>query len=37
VITERRRFLATVSGVVAAAAAAAVTDAPNVIAHPKVQ
>jgi TRAP-type mannitol/chloroaromatic compound transport system substrate-binding protein len=37
VITERRRFLATASGAMAAAAAAAITDAPNVIAQPKVQ
>jgi TRAP-type mannitol/chloroaromatic compound transport system substrate-binding protein len=36
-MTERRRFLATASGVMAAAAAAAITDAPNVIAQPKVQ
>lgn len=35
-ITERRRFIAK-AGVVVAAAAAAVTDAPNVIAQPKVQ
>ena len=34
--TERRRFIATASGVVAAAAAA-IVDAPNVIAQPKVQ
>jgi TRAP-type mannitol/chloroaromatic compound transport system substrate-binding protein len=34
---ERRRFLAKASGVVAAVAAAAVTDARNVIAQPKVQ
>ena len=36
-VTERRRFLATASGAMAAAAAAAITDAPNVIAQPKVQ
>src|SRR5262249_48134632 len=36
-MTERRRFIATASGVVAAAAAAAVVDAPYVIAPPKVQ
>ncbi len=35
--TERRRFIATASGVVAAVAAAAIVDAPNVIAQPKVQ
>jgi TRAP-type mannitol/chloroaromatic compound transport system substrate-binding protein len=37
VTTERRRFLATASGVMAAAATAAIVDAPNVIAQPKVQ
>jgi len=37
VITERRRFIATAGGVVAAAASAAIVDAPNVIAQPKVQ
>jgi TRAP-type mannitol/chloroaromatic compound transport system substrate-binding protein len=36
-MTERRRFLATASGAMAAAAAAAIMDAPNVIAQPKVQ
>jgi len=36
-MTGRRRFLATASGAVAAAAAAAIVDAPNVIAQPKVQ
>ena len=36
-MTDRRRFIATASGVMAAAAAAAVVDAPNVIAQPKVQ
>src|SRR5206468_7928967 len=36
-MTERRRFIATASGVVAAAATAAFVDAPNVIAQPKVQ
>jgi TRAP-type mannitol/chloroaromatic compound transport system substrate-binding protein len=36
-MTERRRFLATASGVVVAAAAAAIVDAPNVIAQAKVQ
>ena len=35
--TERRRFLATASGAMAAVAAAAFVDAPNVIAQPKVQ
>jgi len=35
--TERRRFIATASGVVAAAAATAVVDAPVVIAQPKIQ
>jgi len=37
VTTERRRFLATASGAMAAAAASAIVDAPNVIAQPKVQ
>jgi TRAP-type mannitol/chloroaromatic compound transport system substrate-binding protein len=37
VTTERRRFIATASGVVAAATAATIIDAPNVIAQPKVQ
>jgi TRAP-type mannitol/chloroaromatic compound transport system substrate-binding protein len=37
VITERRRFIATAGGVMAAGAAAAVVNAPNVIAKPKVQ
>jgi TRAP-type mannitol/chloroaromatic compound transport system substrate-binding protein len=36
-MTERRRFIATAGGVVAASAAAAVIGAPNVIAQPKVQ
>ena len=36
-IAERRRFIAKASGMVAAAAAAAIVDAPNVIAQPKVQ
>ena len=36
-ITERRRFIATASGALVAAAAAAVTDTPCVIAQPKVQ
>ena len=36
-ITERRRFIAKTGWVVAAAAAAAIIDAPNVIAQPKVQ
>jgi TRAP-type mannitol/chloroaromatic compound transport system substrate-binding protein len=37
VTTERRRFIATAGGVVAAATAAAIVDVPNVIAQPKVQ
>jgi len=36
-MTERRRFIATASRAVAAVAAAAIVDAPNVIAQPKVQ
>ena len=36
-MTERRRFIATAGGVVAAGAVAAMIDAPNVIAQPKVQ
>jgi TRAP-type mannitol/chloroaromatic compound transport system substrate-binding protein len=36
-MTERRRFIATAGGVMAAAAAGAIVDAPNVIAQPKVQ
>jgi TRAP-type mannitol/chloroaromatic compound transport system substrate-binding protein len=36
-MTERRRFIATASGVMVAAAAGAIVDAPNVIAQPKVQ
>ena len=36
-MTERRRFIATASGAIAAVAAAAIVDAPNVIAQPKVQ
>src|SRR5215831_192428 len=35
-MTERRRFIVTASGMVAAAAAA-IIDAPNVIAQPKIQ
>ncbi len=35
-MTERRRFIAT-AGVMAAAAAGAIVDAPNVVAQPKVQ
>ena len=35
--TERRRFIATASGAVAAVAAATIADAPSVIAQPKVQ
>jgi TRAP-type mannitol/chloroaromatic compound transport system substrate-binding protein len=37
VTTERRRFIATAGGVVAAVATAAIVDSPNVIAQPKVQ
>ncbi len=36
-MTERRRFIAKASGAIAAVAAAAIVDAPNVIAQPKVQ
>ncbi len=36
-MTERRRFIATASGAMAAVAAATIVDAPNVIAQPKVQ
>src|SRR6266851_4225630 len=36
-MTERRRFIATAGGALAATAAAAITDAPNVIAQPKIQ
>ena len=36
-MTERRRFIVTASGTMAAAAVAAIVDAPNVIAQPKVQ
>ena len=36
-MTERRRFIATASGAMAAVAAAAIVDAPNVIAQPKIQ
>ena len=36
-IPERRRFIVKAGGVVAAATAAAIVDAPNVIAQPKVQ
>ena len=36
-MTDRRRFIATASGAITALAAATVTDAPNVIAQPKVQ
>ena len=36
-MTERRRFIATASGALAAVAATAIVDAPNVIAQPKVQ
>jgi len=37
VTNERRRFLATATGAMAAAAATSIVDAPNVIAQPKVQ
>src|SRR5439155_24594213 len=36
-MTERRRFIATASGAMAAVAAGAIVDAPSVIAQPKVQ
>ena len=36
-MTDRRRFLTKASGVVATAMAAAIVDAPNVIAQPKIQ
>jgi TRAP-type mannitol/chloroaromatic compound transport system substrate-binding protein len=36
-ISERRRFIAKAGGIVAAATAAAIVDAPNVIAQPKIQ
>ncbi len=36
-MTERRRFIVKAGGVMAAAAAGAIVDAPNVIAQPKVQ
>jgi TRAP-type mannitol/chloroaromatic compound transport system substrate-binding protein len=36
-MSERRRFIVTGSGALAAVAAAAIVDAPNVIAQPKVQ
>jgi TRAP-type mannitol/chloroaromatic compound transport system substrate-binding protein len=36
-MTERRRFLAKASGTMAGVAAAAMTDAPSVIAQPKIQ
>ena len=36
-MTERRRFIAKAGGVLAAVAAAALVDAPNIIAQPKVQ
>jgi TRAP-type mannitol/chloroaromatic compound transport system substrate-binding protein len=37
VTTERRRFIVKAGGAMAAVAAAAIVDAPNVIAQPKVQ
>jgi TRAP-type mannitol/chloroaromatic compound transport system substrate-binding protein len=36
-MTERRRFIVKAGGAMAAVAAAAIVDAPNVIAQPKVQ
>src|SRR3990172_2892810 len=36
-MTERRRFIATAGGALVSVAAAAIVDAPNVIAQPKVQ
>ncbi len=36
-MTERRRFIVNACGAMVAAAAAAIVDAPNVIAQPKVQ
>jgi TRAP-type mannitol/chloroaromatic compound transport system substrate-binding protein len=36
-ISERRKFIAKAGGIVAAATAAAIVDAPNVIAQPKIQ
>src|SRR5262245_54353710 len=36
-MTERRRFIANASGIVASVAAAHIIDAPNIIAQPKVQ
>jgi len=36
-MTERRRFIATAGGLVAAAAATAIVEAPGVIAQPKIQ
>jgi TRAP-type mannitol/chloroaromatic compound transport system substrate-binding protein len=36
-MTGRRRFIATTSGLVAAAGVAAIVDGPRVIAQPKVQ
>src|SRR4029453_15433185 len=36
-MSDRRRFIAKAGGAVAAAAATAITDAPNVIAQPKIQ
>jgi TRAP-type mannitol/chloroaromatic compound transport system substrate-binding protein len=37
VMSERRRFIATAGGLVAVGAVAAIIDAPNVIAQPKIQ
>ena len=36
-MTQRRRFIATAGGVVAATVAATIIDAPNITAQPKVQ
>ncbi len=36
-MSERRRFIATAGGLVAAAATTAAVDAPHVIAQPKIQ
>jgi len=36
-MSERRRFIATAGGVMVAAAAATIVDAPHVIAQPKIQ
>src|SRR6266540_2731897 len=36
-MTERRRFIATAGGMVAAVTAGVIVDAPNIIAQPKIQ